>query len=309
MARRWTNDRVIFTLNNYTDQDILDLKGNNKITYLIFGYEVGENGTPHLQGYLEVKRRAELNWYKRHIHKTAHFEPRRGKLAEAIAYCKKGEQSKKEWEEHKEQGENYGKNVNFYEQGEPKPDRKQGKRSDLELVKKIVMKDKASMIDVIEQCTSYQALRGAQIMMTYRGYTKDDIPKDIYWFYGPTGSGKTRSAVEAGIKNGSYWLTSDTLQWFDGYYNQEVVIIDDYRTKMCSYNFLLRLLDRYPLRVPIKGGFVEWLPKVIYITSNKHPEEMYTWEEKTRDDIDQLLRRITKLVNFDIAQEVEDFFK
>lgn len=287
---KWQTDKVCFTINNYTDQEVLDLKGNHKITYLVFGYEVGENGTPHLQGYLEVKARNKIGWYKKHIHKTAHFEPRRGKLDEAVNYCKK--------------------DGNFHEQGEPKPN-KQGKRSDLELVKKIVMEDKGSMLDVIEQCTSYQALRGAQIMMSYRPYISHDIPKTVYWFYGSTGSGKTRKAMEKTLElsKGNYWMSHDTLQWFDGYHNQKVVIVDDFRTKMCSYNFLLRLLDRYPLRVPIKGGYVEWIPTTIFITSNKSPEELYTWEEKTRDDIEQLLRRITKLVNFDILDEVEKIFE
>lgn len=291
MAKRWTNDRVVFTINNYTDQDVLDLKSNTKITYLVFGYEVGENGTPHLQGYLEVKRRAEIAWYKKHIHKTAHFEPRRGTLEEAVNYCKK--------------------DGNFHEQGEAKPDKKQGKRSDLELVKKIVMEEKGSMLDVIENCTSYQALRGAQIMMNYRPYISTDIPKTVYWFYGSTGKGKTRIAIEKSneLTQGNFWMSHETLQWFDGYHNQQVVIIDDFRTSMCKYNFLLRLLDRYPLKVPIKGGYVEWLPTTIFITSHKHPEELYTWEEKVRDDIAQLLRRITKIVNFDIDDEIDNIFK
>ena len=47
---------VCFTLNNYTTADIdkgVEF-GTNKCTYLVYGEEIGELGTPHLQGYLEL---------------------------------------------------------------------------------------------------------------------------------------------------------------------------------------------------------------------------------------------------------------
>lgn len=274
MARRWTSDRVVFTLNNYTDQDQLDLKGNPKITYLVYGYEVGENGTPHLQGYIEVNRRCEIAWYKKHIHKTAHFEPRRGTLKEAVDYCKK--------------------DGNFHEQGEAKPDKKQGQRSDLVLIKKIIMEDHGTMHDVITQCTSYQALRGAQIMLTYRPLKVRDGPRYVHWYSGGTGLGKTRDAFEESRRdNCDIWMSHENLKWFDGYNGQKRVVIDDFRPRMITFEFFLRILDRYPVRVPIKGGFVEWEADEIYITCNKSPEELYTWEGNLREDIGQLVRRIT----------------
>ncbi|KAF8784594.1 Replication-associated protein like [Argiope bruennichi] len=42
-----------------------------------------------------------------------------------------------------------------------------------------------------------------------------------------------------------------------------------------SYGDLLRLLDRYPLKVPIKGGYAEFNSEIIYITSNQHWSEWY----------------------------------
>ncbi|KAF8766420.1 Replication-associated protein like [Argiope bruennichi] len=40
-------------------------------------------------------------------------------------------------------------------------------------------------------------------------------------------------------------------------------------------HFDLRLLDRYPLKVPIKGSYAEFNSEIIYITSNQHWSEWY----------------------------------
>jgi len=67
------------------------------------------------------------------------------------------------------------------------------------------------------------------------------------------------------------------------------MLIDDYRGEG-SYAFLLRLLDRYPMQLPVKGGFVVLQAVRIYITSNVAPP----WG--TVDTPEALLRRIRKTV-------------
>lgn len=80
-----------FTLNNYTKEDydkMCSLVGTNECEYIIFGKEVGESGTPHLQGFVAFSKRVYLSDVKKRISATAHFELAR-QVPQAIEYCKK----------------------------------------------------------------------------------------------------------------------------------------------------------------------------------------------------------------------------
>lgn len=138
------------------------------------------------------------------------------------------------------------------------------------------------------------ALRG----LTVRPRDPETPPK-VFWIYGQTGVGKTRSAYEFGqslygAANASVWISSGSLQWFDGYDGQPFVIIDDFRPKHCEFSFFLRLLDRYPFRVPIKGGFVEWNPSYVFITTPECISVTFSTRLVHRsEDIAQLRRRIS----------------
>lgn len=130
-------------------------------------------------------------------------------------------------------------------------------------------------------------------------------PPIVLWFYGGTGTGKTRTAIELAEEAGkSYWISNDPdLKWFDGYNGQEYAIIDDFRRQGIKFSWMLRLLDRYPLLVQVKGGYVNWIPQVIIITCPVAVKECYTWfdrdgEEQEWDGLDQLFRRIDNEINF-----------
>lgn len=82
-AKRWC-----FTLNNYTDMDISSIVPilREETTLSLFSKEVGEGGTPHLQGYLEFKSK------KRPLSVFAcctriHFEKAKGNRKQNIEYC------------------------------------------------------------------------------------------------------------------------------------------------------------------------------------------------------------------------------
>lgn len=64
---------------------------------------------------------------------------------------------------------------------------------------------------------------------------------------------------------------------------------------MCKFSFLLRLLDIYPLQVPVKGSFVDWCPENIYITTPYNVEETFSLQS---EHLKQLTRRIFQVREF-----------
>ena len=142
-----------------------------------------------------------------------------------------------------------------------------------------------------------QLMKARNAYMMSRAANQKRQKPTVYWLYGPTGSGKTRYAVEKGGE--SYWISND-CKWFDGYSGQTTAILDDIRAGSYTFEFLLRLLDRYPVLVQVKGGFAVWNPLVIYITAPARPEQVFINHEtgETWDRIDQLLRRIDEILEF-----------
>lgn len=83
-AKNWT-----FTLNNPTPGDEQRLQAlGDPVVYLIAGREVGDSGTPHLQGYVSFSVRKRLAQVKTVLGNNPHVEVARNPNA-AIEYCKK----------------------------------------------------------------------------------------------------------------------------------------------------------------------------------------------------------------------------
>lgn len=87
--------RWVFTINNPTQQDsdrlqnLCDDLRSAGITYLVWGREVGDNGTPHYQGFVVFRSRKRLGGVRTVLGERGHYEIARGTAAEASDYCKK----------------------------------------------------------------------------------------------------------------------------------------------------------------------------------------------------------------------------
>lgn len=90
MAEKGRQRDWCFTINNYSDEDICTVACmSTDAKYLVCGFEVGDQGVPHMQGYVYFDRKVSLKQLKEY-NSRAHYERRRcSKLADAIEYCKK----------------------------------------------------------------------------------------------------------------------------------------------------------------------------------------------------------------------------
>ena len=287
-----------FTKNNYEDAEAFvgTLQKWKRVTYAAIGAEVGEGGTPHLQGYLEFN--GPVEWST--IHKKlpgAHTLARyfNATADQAAKYCKKGEQPHKEWEELKEAGPNYGLKAKIWEWGEIT---QQGKRNDLsptcDMIKQgVPMKEVAA--EHPEVFVKYH--KGLIALQCILIQPRDEVP-DVTVYYGGTGVGKSRIAREQ-LPTPRYVWHPQQSQWFDGYAGERNVLFEEFRGQI-PFGMILSLLDRYDCKIQYKGGMCEFAGTKIALTSPVHPREWYKPDElATHDKIDQLLRRITKIVNLD----------
>lgn len=258
-----------FTLNNYDEEEYNSIKSviEEQCTYGVIGREVGESGTKHLQGYVELGKRVRFGGIKRLLGQRCHIERRGGTGTQAAAYCKKDD-------------------TEAYEFGELAVS-KQGKRSDLDTIKELI-DGGASERDVADAHFSKWVIYRKSFSAYRQLRTDPGIRRtlDVIVLWGAPGTGKTRYVWD---KYPDVFSVPDPeLRWFDGYSGEDTVLIDDYRGG-ASDSFILKLLDIYPLQVPVKGGFVQWAPSRIFLTSNDSPP----W---THSAVAQALRRRIRVV-------------
>lgn len=131
------SDHWAFTLHDYTEDDLLRLTDTGpdgtirittkcRITYLIFGYEVcPETGRRHLQGYLQTDKATEIQSLIAAFRPQYHWTKCRGSDEDNFLYCTKDD--------------------DFTQWGNRKSiaARAQGKRTDLDQVKKLVDEGKS----------------------------------------------------------------------------------------------------------------------------------------------------------------------
>jgi len=250
-----------FTLNNWTETDIHFLANVTNVSYLVYGKEVGENGTPHLQGYVELSAKTRFSTMKHKWGDKYHFEMRRGTQLQASLYCMKDQ--------------------DYKERGMP---RKQGERVDLDVTRRLATEYGMRAVTLT---ANLQQIKVAEKFLEY-----NEEPRawetEIIWLYGASGAGKSRLARE--LCGDDLYTKNTNNKWFSGYDAHEYVILDDFRDSWMPLTDLLSLCDRYERLVETKGGQRQFKPKYMVITSIMHPNRMYLGCDG--EPREQLLRRI-----------------
>jgi len=288
-----------FTFNNYQNTQDYDRKMRDAFPqdFVIYGKEVGDSGTPHLQGFIYSKNPLRFATLKERFDRVCagvHIEKARTTKA-AIAYCKKGSGTP-----------SAPVDPDVVQWGaEPG----QGQRNDLELAAALI-EGGASNKRLAEECATtfikynkgLQALRGA----LHKPFEEE---KEVIWCWGPSNSGKTSWARNyLTQKHGDYYEKSSSTKWWDQYEHDKGVLIDEFRDckgpDMISFRDLLTLLGKGKKIVEYKGGSAPFCAETIIITSLYSPEELYGESlAGGREEMVQLTRRINKCIQFQLAAD------
>lgn len=226
-------------------------------------------GREHFQGFIQLERQMRFNAVKQLL-PGCHLERRRGTPEQAAAYCRKAE----------------SRMSGPWEAGAME----QGKRNDLIACRDAILLGKRGRDLWDDNFTCMAKYHRAMDRYISLCSAPRSWKTQVHVYWGDAGSGKSRRAFETAP--GAY--VHDGSVWFDGYQDHEDVIIDDY-TGSIALDVFLKLLDRYPMQVPVKGGYVNWVPRRIFITSNLQPVE---WYPKATEQQHAAIRRRLDTVEF-----------
>ncbi len=128
----------------------------------------------------------------------------------------------------------------------------QGKRTDLHRVVDQLANGEITLAQLmLEEPNIYCRYRNGIRDIAFQ-VLKDRIPAfrhvRVIFHTGPTGCGKTRTAMEIC----AWMISADGLKWWDGYEGQDKVCLDEYSNQIHCTS-LLRLCDGYPKRLDVKG--------------------------------------------------------
>lgn len=255
---------TIYQIDSYTQLP-------EKLSYFAYAVETcPTTGRQHLQAFAYAVSAMRLTGWKK-IFPTAHIESMKGTFLQNEKYCSK-------------EGTLVEFGVRPMENGH--------RRGDL-IVKELIDADpNTTLMQIYEDTSEKCALMYAKSFEQYREHKRaktikgDHSAPEVYYIHGAPGTGKTRFVRDT---EPDIYDVPEGFQWFNGYTGQDAVLFDNFEGPEKSRATFLKLIDRYPIQVPIKGGFTWWKPKRIYITSVIHPGEM----SKNFTDTREFYRRIT----------------
>lgn len=261
----------------WSDWDELEKRG---IQYIVGQAEVcGDTGRRHLQLFIVFTNRITLAGLKRRIRDGPHYEPQRGSDKQAKEYCTK--------EDTRDDEDPWS-----VERGTPDA---QGQRADLVEIKKRIDEGAAARVIAEEHFATW-----CQYRRSFEAYSqlvhnseKRDWKTRVVVLWGPTGTGKSRRAH---ARMPQACVMQYANKFWSKYDGEDDVIWDDFRYGEIEKSLFLQLTDRYPAEVNIKGGWRNWKPRRIYITTNEDP---HTWWEGDVDGNDMVIRRLDEIVHME----------
>lgn len=303
-----------FTINNPTDEH-LDALQSLDYKYLTYQPEIGEEGTPHLQGFVQLQVKDRMTAILKHMHEfvdtvdedgevlpgnTGHWAKRRGRPTEAAHYCQKP--VGREWGDLPEVGcqckhcigiERFDR---FFEDGQIGEDR------DAALATACSVLKEKGLSHVINRYPGLYVQNHSGMDKLENFYQPErDFQTQVTVIWGRFGAGKTRYAMEAFPK--PYMAPAfggrGQTDFFGRYQprHHETLVLDDFYGNW-KYTTFLRVADRYPTEVHTKGGFQQVLVHDLVFTSNAPPSKWYPNVLANPDRAGSFFRRIHNIIYF-----------
>lgn len=252
-SRNWC-----FTVNNY-DDSTEELLGQIRCRYIVYGREVGQSGTPHLQGQIVYTNDHSFNQVRNDLPLGAHIEMTQS-LGDSIEYCKK--------------------DGNFVERGDMPAvtARERGKKGgEAEKARWQTIKEQAQSgkLEDVEPKVYVLHLKNLEHVYhrTVRQRSLENTTEPMYWYYGPTGTGKSRAA-RTEYPNAYLKMIN---KWWDGYIDEDTVLIEDVDPDCGKWmaHFFKVWTDHYPFMCECKGNTMKIRPARIIVTSNYQIHEVF----------------------------------
>lgn len=271
-------DLFCFTWNNYGDDAIkyIHEKLLPDCQWLVYGKEIAPTTeTPHLQGayWLHNPKTQQQQAFK--------FSRRGG----WTHYVTNSSKTPAYWREYCSKEDN-----DAFEVGVP-PTAEQWaaymkyigerKRTDMMQFVEDCKTQKPSERKILEEYTHLAAKYPRFIERVVREYHKPETldKLDNEWWYGPSETGKSRTARE---QYPDCFSKSAKTKWWDNYKDHECVLIEEMdpeHGRKIAYEMKI-WCDHYPFYAETKGGTMYIRPKKIIVTSNYSIDEIYGYDPK-----------------------------
>ncbi len=184
---------------------------------------------------------------------------------------------------------------------------------------KLAIKSGASNADLMEDYYQLVAQQGLKNIDMQRAvfksaeYVNNGRNIIVTYIYGKSGAGKTKKVYkEFGFENVFSLLDYGQFA-FDGYAGEPVVIFDEFAGQF-NIQRMNWLLDPYPRKLNVKGGYAYACYTQVFICSNYSFDSLYKGvREKEKEIFETLARRIHNIIRVDengvFHKEKESFFE
>ncbi len=268
MSKTNKGTKFVFTNFKVTDYNKVYEDFKDLIRGIAWGKEIcPSTGKPHDQGYIQMYKQCRYTSIQKMFASKCHFEVMHGSIEDNENYCSKEQQFTK-----------LGMFVT------------RGYRSDLHNIKDD-LKNGACLYDIMENYTSdfvrYHSGIEKMKSLIDKKKSKRWRDVDVTVLVGAAGSGKTSFVSNKHGYENIFNLNLECDKFmFDGYDNEDVLLIDDFNGGI-KYTQLLRILDGHPLPLNVKGGRRYANFTKIYITSNVKP---CFWYQNIYDNLKRRLK-------------------